>query len=186
MDAILENLETYGYIVIFFYSLGGGYLGLLGAGVLSYAGKMDITTSIAIATLANFLGDTALFYLSRYQKSDMMQYLKKHRRKLALSHLLMKKHGDWIIFIQKFVYGIKTLIPIAIGLSKYPFLRFTYLNIVASIIWGVIVGVGSYLSGAFFMQLYEKVAKYPILLPIILITLLALTWWYLSAATKKR
>ena len=88
---------------------------LIAAGVLSYSGQMDLSFSIAVAFTANAIGDTALFYLSRYNKAQMMPYLKKHRRKLALSHLLMKKYGDKIIFFQKFVYGIKTLIPIAIG-----------------------------------------------------------------------
>ena len=96
------SLATYGYIALFFYSLGGGFVGLLTAGVLSYAGKMDITLAIGIAFVANFLGDMLLFYMTRYQKSEMMTYLRRHRRKLALSHLLMKKHGDWVIFLQKY------------------------------------------------------------------------------------
>ena len=65
---------------------------IIAAGILSYAGKMDLTTSIAVAFVANALGDSLLFYMSRYNKDLMMPYLRKHRRKLALSHILMKKH----------------------------------------------------------------------------------------------
>jgi len=94
MEDMLGNLTTYGYIAIFLYSLGGGFIALMAAGVLAYAGKMDLTTAMAVAFVANFIGDNLLFYMSRYQKSDMMAYFKSHRRKLALSHVLMKKHGD--------------------------------------------------------------------------------------------
>jgi len=102
---------------------------LIAAGVLSYTGSMDITVSILVAFIANALGDSMLFYLARYNKSQIAPYIKKHRRKLALSHILMKKYGDKIIFFQKFIYGIKTLIPIAIGFTKYPALKFNILNV---------------------------------------------------------
>ena len=67
---------------------------------LSYAGKMDLTTSILVAGFANVLGSSFLFYMGRYNKNALMPYIKAHRRKLALSHILMKKYGDKIIFIQ--------------------------------------------------------------------------------------
>ena len=186
MEDMFSSLATYGYIALFFYSLGGGFVGLLAAGVLSYAGKMDITLSIAIAFVANFLGDMLLFYMTRYQKGDMMTYMRKHRRKLALSHILMKKHGDWVIFLQKYVYGIKTLIPLAIGLTKYDMKRFAVLNLAAAAIWAVVVGLGSYVSGGVIMKGYEIVAERPYIAPAILALFAGLLWWYLTSATKKR
>jgi len=42
MQEILTSLSTYGYILLFVYSLGGGMVGIIAAGVLSYIGKMDI------------------------------------------------------------------------------------------------------------------------------------------------
>ena len=92
MEDTFNNLATYGYIGLFLYSLGGGFVALVGAGVLSYMGKMDIGTSIAVAFVANALGDVLLFYMARYQKSMMMEGVRKHRRKLALSHIMMKKY----------------------------------------------------------------------------------------------
>ncbi|MFZ5375348.1 MAG: DedA family protein, partial [Campylobacterota bacterium] len=128
MDEMLTNLSTYGYVVVFLYSLGGGFVALLGAGVLSYMGKMDLSLSMTVAFTANFIGDSLLFYMSRYHKSEMMEYFRKHRRKLAFSHLLIKKHGAWIIVVKKFVYGLKTLVPLAVGLTKYDFWKFSGYN----------------------------------------------------------
>ena len=68
MEDIFGNLATYGYIALFIYSLGGGFVGLVAAGVLSYMGKMDLATSIAVAFVSNALGDVMLFWLTRYQK----------------------------------------------------------------------------------------------------------------------
>lgn len=185
MEDMFSNLSTYGYIALFLYSLGGGFVGLMAAGVLSYMGKMDLTTSIVVATLSNFLGDTLLFYLARYHKHDVLKYFHKHRRKLALSHMLMKKHGSWIIFLQKFVYGIKTLIPLAIGITKYDFMKFSIYNLAAAVLWGLVVGIGSFLAGKPIMGVYDFIAERPYIAPLIILVLGALIWIYLGRATKK-
>ena len=186
MEEMLSDLATYGYIFLFLYSLGGGFVALMAAGVLSYAGKMDLTTSIAIAFTANAIGDSLLFYMARYQKADIMGYMHKHRRKLAYSHLLMKKYGSWIVIFQKFVYGIKTLIPLAIGLTRYSFTKFNILNVIAAAIWALTVGVGSYMAGDALTKAYEVVAERPYIAPVILFTAVGILWFFLSRATKKR
>ena len=186
MEDTFSNLTTYGYIGLFLYSLGGGFVALVGAGVLSYMGKMDLATSMGVAFVANALGDVMLFYMARYQKSMMMDGIKKHRRKLALSHIMMKKYGSWIILIQKYVYGIKTLIPIAIGLTKYDFKKFTILNIASSAIWTLSVGFGSYYSGAPLMKIAELIGEKPWIAPVILLLFGGGLWLYLEKATKKK
>jgi len=186
MEDTFSNLATYGYIGLFLYSLGGGFVALVGAGVLSFMGKMDLTYSIAIAFFANALGDVMLFYMARYQKSVMMDGIRKHRRKLALSHIMMKKYGSWIVLIQKFVYGIKTLIPIAIGLTKYDFKRFVILNVISSGVWALSFGLGSYYSGNALVKVAETIGNKPWIAPLVIVVLGGTLWLYLTQATKKR
>ena len=186
MEDTFSNLATYGYIGLFLYSLGGGFVALVGAGVLSYLGKMDLTTSITIAFLANAIGDVMLVYLARYQKSMMMDNLRKHRRKLALSHILMKKYGSSIIFIQKFVYGIKTLIPIAIGLTKYDMKKFIVLNIISAAVWALVFGLGSFYFGAILTEFAKMISDKPWIAPIILIIFGGALWIYMEKVTKKK
>ena len=73
---MLTNLATYGYLILFFYSLGGGMIALIAAGILSGGGSMNIWLSILIAFGANFLGDSALFYLTRFNKKEILPYLR--------------------------------------------------------------------------------------------------------------
>jgi len=144
VEEILNNLALYGYLILALYSFGGGMVALAGAGILSALGKMDITLSIIVATTANFIGDTVLFWLAQTNKKDVLKYLKKHRRKIAWTTLLMRKYGWLSVFLQKYIYGVKTLVPIMMGLSRYDFKRFVVLNFFASILWGLVVGLGSY------------------------------------------
>jgi len=144
LEEILNNLALYGYIILAVYSFGGGMVALAGAGILSALGKMDIGWSILVATAANFLGDTVLFWLAQSNKKEVMKYLRKHRRKIAWTNLLMRRYGWMTVFLQKYIYGVKTLVPIIMGLSRYDFRKFVLLNLFASILWGLVVGLGSY------------------------------------------
>ena len=186
MEDTFSNLSTYGYIGLFLYSLGGGFVALVGAGVLSFMGKMDLTLSITIAFFANALGDMMLLYMARYQKSMMMEGLKQHRRKLALAHIMMKKNGSWIILFQKFVYGIKTLIPIAIGLTKYDIRKFAILNVLSAGVWALTFGFGSYYSGEVLVKFAGLVSDKPWIAPIVLVVFGGALWLYMEKATKKK
>lgn len=186
MEDTFSNLATYGYIGLFLYSLGGGFVALVGAGVLSFMGKMDLSLSITIAFIANALGDFLLFYMARYQKTMMMEGIRKHRRKLALSHVMMKKYGSWIIFIQKYVYGIKTLIPIAIGLTKYDFKKFAIFNVISAGVWALTIGLASFYSGGFLVKVAEIIGDKPWIAPLVLVVMGGSLWFYLTQATKKK
>ncbi len=156
----MENLiRDWGYIILFLYSFGGGFLALAAAGVLSYSGELNIFLAILIAGSSNFIGDQFLFYLARNNKHYAKDMMKKYGRKIAYSHLLMRKYGSLVIFIQKYLYGIKTLIPLAIGLTKFNPLKFAFYNLLATAIWAVLVGWISYSLGEIVMQ-YASEAKY--------------------------
>lgn len=186
MDELINNLSTYGYIILFFYSLGGGFLALAAAGVLASMGKMEIEASIVVAIAANFIGDQMLFLMARYNKHQFMQYLKKHRRKLAYSHLLMRRFGSWIVLLQKFIYGVKTLVPIAIGLTRYNAGRFGVLNFFSAIIWGVAIGLGGYLGGKSILSLLERTKENPWVLPAIGLGIIVLTYLFFKKVTDTR
>ncbi len=159
---------------------------IVAAGVLSFMGKMDLYTSITIAFLANGIGDNLLFYLSRYNKEPIEPYIKKHRRKIALCHLLMKRYGDKIIFFQKFVYGIKTLIPLAIGLTRYSYIKFSILNFISALIWAVLLGYGSYKFGDIFKSIFSNISSKPWIMPLIMFPLLFMIWFYFKRYGEKR
>ena len=118
--------------------------------------------------------------------SVLMPYVKKHKRKLALSHILMKKYGDKIIFFQKFVYGIKTLIPIGIGMTKYPALKFNILNTISAFFWAVILGYASYMAGETFFNVSVYLGLHPWIVPLVLFSLLGGIWYYFKVATTKK
>jgi membrane protein DedA with SNARE-associated domain len=185
LEDIVKDLSTYGYLILFFYSLGGGMIALIAASVLSSQGSMNIGICMATAGAANIIGDAALVWLSRYNKSVIMPYVKKHRRKLALSHLLIKRQGVKIIIMQKFIYGLKTLVPLAIGFTKYSLLKFNIISTIGACLWALIIGLGSYYAGAYFTKFFGVFGDKPYIILPILVVIIGLVWIYFNFATKK-
>ncbi|RDU64853.1 DedA family protein [Helicobacter sp. MIT 14-3879] len=191
MEEILQNLSgsigVWGYIILFFYSLGGGFIALLAAGILSSGviesiNSLNIYLCIFVAGTANLIGSSVLFYISRYQKAEVMKYLKNHKRKIALISIWIKKYDFIIIFIHKYVYGIKTIVPMVIGISKYSNNKFMIYNFFASFIWAILVGVLSYVMGDFIKKTYDS---NPYIFPIFGVIILLAIFFLTSKISKK-
>lgn len=186
MEGIFLDLTTYGYIGLFIYSLGGGFVALLAGSVLAYMDKMDITYVISIAFIANFIGDILLFQFARLNKSKVLEQLKNHKRKVALSHLLLRKYGSYIVVFQKYIQGIRTLIPITIGISKYDFKKFLILNFIGSTIWSLTIGITGFLTGKYFIDFIYLIGDKPWIMLIFGGSIGLLIWIFFNIAVKKK
>ncbi len=186
MEDTLTSLSTWGYLALAFFSFGGSLVVVAAAGVLSYMGEMNLLISLAIATIFNYIGDMFLFYLGRYHKEDIKPYFEKHKRKVALSTLILRKYGVLAIFIQKFLYGIKTLIPISMALSRYDFKKFGLYNLLASPFFVAVIMFSAYFSGETIKALFESFKEYPWVPFLILFSIVGATWYAMEHFTKRR
>lgn len=151
-----EFIKDWGYIALFLYSFGGGFLGLAVASVVAYSGDLNIYICVLVAGISNFIGSQFLFFLARKNKNYAKDMMKKYGRKIALTHLLMQRYGSFIIFIQKYIYGIKTLIPLAMGITKYSALKFSIFNAMAATLWACVIGYLSFIAGEYLLALGEE------------------------------
>jgi membrane protein DedA with SNARE-associated domain len=181
-----SSLETWGYLAVAFFSFGGSLFIVAAAGVFSFMGHMDLTTALIVAMVANFMGDNFLFYLGKYHKKDIRPYYAKHKRKIALATLIMRKYGVLAIFIQKFLYGVKTLVPISMALSKFDFKKFLFFNIFATIIFILTIGLSAYFASETIIAFFTYVQEKPWIAPVAMFTVLGMLWFVLSRMTKKK
>lgn len=131
----LYLMKEYGYIILFSWSILEGETGLVMAGLLSSTGDMNLYLAILVAGLGGFIGDQIYFYIGRYNKKYVYTKFRNQRRKFALAHLLLKKYGWPIIFAQRYMYGMRTIIPISIGLTRYSGKSFALINFISAISW---------------------------------------------------
>lgn len=144
----LEWLKEYGYIVLFAWTILEGELGLIMAGIMSHTGDMFLPIALLVGATGGFVGDQIYFYIGRFNKRYIHRQLVTHRRKFAIAHLLIKKYGWPIIFIQRYMIGMRTAIPMAIGLTKYSGKKFALINFISALFWASVTIIPAYYFGA--------------------------------------
>ena len=155
---LIELLKEYGYIVLFFWSILEGEMGLIMAGLFSHTGDMNYFMSIFVAGLGGFTGDQIYFWLGRYSKRYIRKVMSKHRAKFALAHLLLEKYGWILIFLQRYMYGLRTIIPMSIGITRYSAKKFAIINLFSAWVWASITISLSYYFGEEIINIL-KIAK---------------------------
>ncbi len=117
------------------------------AGILSHTGDMNPFLAIFIAGLGGFTGDQIYFYIGRYSKKYIHKKFSKQRRKFAIAHLLLQKYGWIVIFLQRYLYGLRTVIPMSIGLTRYNAKKFAFINLISAWVWAAITIILAYIFG---------------------------------------
>ena len=87
--------------------------------------------------------------MAKNNKNYAQNMMNNHKRKVALVQLLFRKYGFCNNY-SKYIYGIKTLVPLVMGLSDYSSFKFTVINSIASILWACVIGYASYIAGSFY------------------------------------
>ncbi len=149
----IEWLKEYGYIVLFAWSILEGELGLVMAGIMSHTGDMFLPIALMVGAFGGFVGDQIYFYIGRFNKKYIHDKLRSQRRKFAIAHLLLKKYGWPLIFVQRYMYGMRTVIPMAIGLTKYSSRDFAIINFVSAVFWAALTIIPAYYFGEELLKL---------------------------------
>jgi membrane protein DedA with SNARE-associated domain len=117
------------------------------AGIMCHTGHMNVGMAVFVAGIGGFVGDQIYFYIGRYSKRYIHRKLSKHRRKFAIAHLLLQKYGWPLIFVQRYMYGLRTVIPMSIGLTRYSARKFAFINLLSAWVWATITIILAYIFG---------------------------------------
>lgn len=137
-DLFINLIKEYGYPILFVWSMAEGEIGLVMAGLLCHTGDMVLWLAIFVAGFGGFIGDQIYFWIGRFNRKWTLTYLRNHRRKFALAHVLLQKYGWPVIFVQRYLYGMRTIIPMAIGTTRYSSRQFAIINFLSAIVWAAI------------------------------------------------
>jgi membrane protein DedA with SNARE-associated domain len=159
-NKLLYLLKRYGYIILFIWSILEGELGLVMAGLLSHAGSMNLFWAIFVAGLGGFVGDQIYFYTGRYNKEYINKKFAQHSRKFALATLLLRKYGIWIIFAQRYMYGMRTILPISIGLTRYSAKKFAIVNLISAWCWAALTIVPVWYFGNMIIKVFHNILNH--------------------------
>lgn len=147
LTSLFEQRIVLASIIIFLWCCLEGEIALILAGLAAHSGHIHIGIITFVAGCGGFVGDQIYFYIGRYSKNYIRKKLKSQRRKFAVAHVLLQKYGWPIIFIQRYMYGFRTIIPMSIGLTGYSAKKFAFINFISAQIWAAITITLAYIFG---------------------------------------
>jgi membrane protein DedA with SNARE-associated domain len=138
MPTFVETLlADYGLLAILVLTFFEGETVVIIAGFLSHEGYFNPYTLCLAAFLGTFAGDQAWFYLGRRHANFKIVQKVTTVPQFARVIRLIETHPIKFILSFRFVYGIRNISPVALGLSRISALKYFILNGIAAAVWAV-------------------------------------------------
>jgi len=165
---------------------------LLITGILTFQHVIDIPivwVALAIG-LAAFLGGESGYYIGK--KSGPRIFERKEDGLISMASVrrtneFFAKYGGLAVIIARFVPIVRTFAPIAAGVGKMNYRRYSMYNAIGAFIWGVGVTVIGFLLGNI-RPVADFVVKYidVVLIAVVLLTLIPVVIHYLQGKYRAR
>lgn len=183
----LQQLVTdYGYISVLIGTFLEGETILIIAGYLSHRGYLDLPLVILAAFIGTLLGDQLYFYIGRIKGKAFLEKRPHWQPKINRVQNLLDKHQTLLILGFRFIYGIRTVTPFILGMSKVSPLKYLLLNTCGALLWAIAFGLAGYYFGLTLELLIGKIKKYEMLIIIVMIIVSVLVWIIYKSKEKKR
>jgi membrane protein DedA with SNARE-associated domain len=144
----LETLiSQYGVLAVFLGAAIEGETAVFLGGVFAHRHFMAWWEAATAAALGSFAADQVWFFAGRY--ANRLAFVQRFLKTDAAQKVnrLLEAHPTGFILAFRFIYGMRTVSPIAIGLTSIPAHRFVVLNFIAAVVWGALITTIGYLFG---------------------------------------
>jgi membrane protein DedA with SNARE-associated domain len=148
----------YGLLAIL---LGAGIEGeavVVTGGVLAHRGLVPLIPACICAAIGSFVVDQIWFALGRRFQNHRWITRIKAKPAFARAVDLLERRPTGFILAFRFIYGLRTVSPIAIGTSKVPMRTFLPLNALAAAVWGPVFTLFGYYVGHALDPLIDRFA----------------------------
>lgn len=186
MSSLQYFIETYGYAAVAVGTFLEGEMILVLAGFAAYRGYLELEWVMLYAFLGSLTGDQLYFYVGRHFGAPIIRKRLSWQASAERVYALLERHQVILILSFRFLYGLRSVAPFAIGAShRVPRLRFFALNLVGAGVWAVAVAWLGFLFGKTIQLLMEDVRRYEIY-ALAGLALLGLVIWITSLVRRRR
>ena len=158
-----EFIQNWGYFAVFLGSLIEGEAIILTASALAAAGFLSIYKIMIIAFVGTLFADQGLYFVGYYYGTPAIEFVKKRFPKMVpgieKGLRFLEKYQTAYILLFRFIYSIRIVSPIIIGSQKIPFKKFSFLNLIAAVIWTLISCSGGYFLGELIIKKIDIIQR---------------------------
>jgi membrane protein DedA with SNARE-associated domain len=140
-------IQQYGYPVVFIGSLLEGETVLALGGLAAHRGYLALHWVVACAAAGGFLGDQLYFALGRLYGERLVERYPRLAPAVGRARALLEGYDAWVVIGVRFMYGLRTAGPFAMGMTRIEWLRFAWLNLVGAVLWAPLFAAAGYLFG---------------------------------------
>lgn len=169
-------LEQFGYVALFLGVFFEGEMVLILAGFLAFQGYLRLDLVIATAFCGACAGDQLWYLLGRRYGQRWLARNPRWERVGEIALKRLRRHPALWVLGFRFVYGVRTVMPVAIGVSGYPPARFMLFNVIGAAIWATVLGGAAYHFGSLLEAVLGHVKRYELLVIAVLIVIGVVLW----------
>lgn len=140
-------IAQYGYVALFAGALLEGETVLILAGFAAHQGYLQLHWVMLVAMLGGFAGDQFYFWMGRRHGAWVLSRFPRLVPVFDRANVLIERYHEVLIVGIRFLYGLRTVGPMALGMSVVPAWRFVLFNALGAVIWSVAIGGAAYLFG---------------------------------------
>jgi membrane-associated protein len=145
LDQLLQFIESYGYLGLFFWV----WLGIFGLPIPNEVLSMTVAMTSAQKLLNPFIAFmvfyggivaalTTCYFLGKYVGRPLISFFEKRKRYANLidrSFLLIEKHHAFSLSISYFIPGVRNFVPFLYGFSRLPYRSFAIYSYSGAFVW---------------------------------------------------
>ncbi len=185
---LVSFIETYGYFALLAGAFFEGETTMVLGGLAAYWGYLDLPWVILTAFTGTLMGDLLFFYLGRWHSRAILSWRPGLESRLERVNRLIERHQMKLILIFRFLYGLRIITLLGLGMSRVPAAHFFLLSFLSALVWAAAMGAGGYLFGNFLWIVIVNMKHYGNRVFLLIVTVGGLIWgiyWYLSQGPKK-
>lgn len=187
MEQFINFIAQWGYVAVFLGAMVEGESVILTASYLAYKGILSFPIVMGVAFVGTFCADQALFFLGRHYGTRLLHHWPHLEHRMERPFALLRKWGTWYIMTFRFIYGVRIISSVVIGMSGIPPRRFLGLNFISGVVWAVISCGAGYLIGdgiEWMLQNFDLWQKY--MFGGFAIMMAALYWFVFRGPTHRK
>jgi membrane protein DedA with SNARE-associated domain len=173
---IAELITTYGYAAILIGTFFEGETILILGGLAAHQGYLELPWVILSGFIGTVLGDQLFFYIGRFKGQSILNNKPHWKSRSARVFSLLRRHKITLIISFRFMYGMRTITPIMIGVSGVAPAFYLVFNFIGAMLWATVIGFLGYLFGQALESLIGNIKQYELIVFIVLFSGGALIW----------
>jgi membrane protein DedA with SNARE-associated domain len=170
-------LHDYGYWTLLVWTFLEGETVVIIAGILAQQGYMDPKLIAICAFCGSCSSDQLMFLLGKYKGPAVLSRFPRLARNADRAERLIRKYETPLILGFRFVYGVRNVTPIMLGINKVNHLKFLALNVIGAGVWAVTFTWGGFFFGKLFETVMHEAAHMALYLLAVAAVIAGLVWY---------